>query len=156
MIRVSQLWRQVDGQLNLIDERTKRPMDPPEVMDRALYLGLKLNRVDFETSFDQKTESQKIEELCRVLGVYPPLSKSPDKSYELTSDNAKKIVAIHMRFRCSIPVVIMGETGSGKTRLVRCRGHKTFFSSSLVLLRSKQAFVHCKAFQPFVWLNVGF
>lgn len=30
-----------------------------------------------------------------------------------------KMLAIHMRFRCEIPVIIMGETGCGKTRLVR-------------------------------------
>jgi MoxR-like ATPase len=28
-------------------------------------------------------------------------------------------MAIQMRFRCGIPVVIMGETGCGKTRLIR-------------------------------------
>ncbi len=43
----------------------------------------------------------------------------PDESYELTGDNVKKILAILMRFRCNIPVVIMGETGCGKTRLIR-------------------------------------
>lgn len=43
----------------------------------------------------------------------------PDEFYELTGDNVKKILAIHMRFRCNIPVVIMGETGCGKTRLIR-------------------------------------
>ena len=48
-------------------------------------------------------------------GKYP----DPDPTYELTYDNVMKMFAIHLRFRCGIPVVIMGETGSGKTRLVR-------------------------------------
>ena len=70
----------------------------------------------------------------------------PDPSYALTYDNLVKMLAIQMRFRyschvhllycgmlacaalfvgvhcvnrCGIPVVIMGETGCGKTRLVR-------------------------------------
>lgn len=43
----------------------------------------------------------------------------PDETYELTGDNVKKILAIYMRFRCGIPVIIMGETGCGKTRLIR-------------------------------------
>ncbi|KAJ7339384.1 hypothetical protein OS493_005779 [Desmophyllum pertusum] len=43
----------------------------------------------------------------------------PDRAYELTTDNVKKILAIHMRFRCNIPVIVMGETGCGKTRLIR-------------------------------------
>lgn len=64
---------------------------------------------------------QKIELLCAVMGM--GFGFDPDESYELTSDNVKKILAIHMRFRCNIPVVIMGETGCGKTRLIRylCR-----------------------------------
>eukprot|EP00118_Oscarella_pearsei_P021368 m.239300 g.239300 ORF g.239300 m.239300 type:complete len:5831 (+) comp40181_c2_seq5:266-17758(+) len=47
------------------------------------------------------------------------LCTDPDPTYELTTDNVLKILAIHMRFRCGIPVVIMGETGCGKTRLIR-------------------------------------
>ncbi|XP_033121693.1 E3 ubiquitin-protein ligase rnf213-alpha-like [Anneissia japonica] len=50
---------------------------------------------------------------------------NPDETYELTTDNVKKILAIHMRFRCGIPVIVMGETGCGKTRLIRfmCQLH---------------------------------
>ena len=40
---------------------------------------------------------EKIEKLCGVMGVEWPYD--PDKSYELTTDNLKKILAIHMRFR---------------------------------------------------------
>lgn len=58
-----------------------------------------------------------METLCKVMGL--DWMTDPDKSYELTGDNAKKILAIHMRFRCNIPVIIMGETGCGKTRLIR-------------------------------------
>ena len=83
-----------------------------------------------------------IERLCRVFGV--DYAEDPDESYVLTSDNFLKMMAIHMRFRyrnikhsipldwiliythfvlnfyrCDIPVVIMGETGCGKTRLIR-------------------------------------
>ncbi|XP_067936897.1 E3 ubiquitin-protein ligase rnf213-alpha-like [Watersipora subatra] len=42
----------------------------------------------------------------------------PDPSYVLTMDNAKKILAIHQRLRVNIPVIIMGETGCGKTKLI--------------------------------------
>ena len=65
------------------------------------------------------------------------LYRYPDRSYVLTADNTKKILAILMRFRyynmiafmlhhclsmqirCNIPVVLMGETGCGKTRLIK-------------------------------------
>ena len=39
----------------------------------------------------------KIEKLCGVMGVEWPYD--PDGAYELTTDNFKKILAIHMRFR---------------------------------------------------------
>ncbi|KAF6041604.1 hypothetical protein EB796_000117 [Bugula neritina] len=57
----------------------------------------------------------------------------PDPNYVLTMDNAKKILAIHQRLRyygvfifilylyshrVDIPVIIMGETGCGKTKLI--------------------------------------
>jgi MoxR-like ATPase len=45
--------------------------------------------------------------------------RDPDPSYELTMDNLLKIIAIYMRLRANIPVIIMGETGCGKTRLCK-------------------------------------
>ncbi|OXB61070.1 hypothetical protein ASZ78_013633 [Callipepla squamata] len=75
------------------------------IMTSQLYNGLLLQRVPFDISFD-----------------------NPDETYELTTDNVLKILAIEMRFRCNIPVVIMGETGCGKTRLVNflCKLRRSF------------------------------
>uniref|UniRef100_A0AAQ5Y0G2 RING-type E3 ubiquitin transferase n=1 Tax=Amphiprion ocellaris TaxID=80972 RepID=A0AAQ5Y0G2_AMPOC len=87
------------------------------VMTRALYEGLKLQRVPFNINFDCLPRGEKIERLCNVLGIQWPLD--PDETYELTTDNILKMLAIHMRFRCGIPVIIMGETGCGKTRLIK-------------------------------------
>ncbi|XP_025754625.1 E3 ubiquitin-protein ligase rnf213-alpha isoform X3 [Oreochromis niloticus] len=87
------------------------------IMTRQLYNGLKLQRVPFNTDFDQLPRADKIEHLCSVLGVKWPTD--PDETYELTTDNILKMMAIHMRFRCDIPVIIMGETGCGKTRLIK-------------------------------------
>uniref|UniRef100_A0A3Q4I151 RING-type E3 ubiquitin transferase n=1 Tax=Neolamprologus brichardi TaxID=32507 RepID=A0A3Q4I151_NEOBR len=87
------------------------------IMTRQLYNGLKLQRVPFNTDFDQFPRADKIEHLCSVLGVKWPTD--PDETYELTTDNILKMMAIHMRFRCGIPVIIMGETGCGKTRLIK-------------------------------------
>ena len=58
-----------------------------------------------------------IEKIATVMGIEFPYD--PDETYVLTVDNLIKILAIQMRFRCGIPVVIMGETGCGKTRLIR-------------------------------------
>jgi len=40
-------------------------------------------------------------------------------NYELTLDNCLKMMAIYLRFKANIPVVIMGETGCGKTSLIK-------------------------------------
>ncbi|XP_050764641.1 E3 ubiquitin-protein ligase RNF213 [Gymnogyps californianus] len=87
------------------------------VMTSQLYNGLLLQRVPFNIPFDQLPRHEKLEKLCMVLGISWVID--PDETYELTTDNVLKILAIEMRFRCNIPVVIMGETGCGKTRLIK-------------------------------------
>uniref|UniRef100_A0A803YCM8 RING-type E3 ubiquitin transferase n=1 Tax=Meleagris gallopavo TaxID=9103 RepID=A0A803YCM8_MELGA len=86
------------------------------IMSLQLYKGLLLQRVPFDISFDSLSRLEKLDRLCMVLGI--SYVTDPDETYELTTDNVLKMLAIEMRFRCNIPVVIMGETGCGKTRLV--------------------------------------
>ncbi|RXN17930.1 E3 ubiquitin-protein ligase RNF213-alpha-like protein [Labeo rohita] len=109
--------------IDAIDPLTKRVIKQ-NIMTRKLYEGLKLQRVPFNIDFDQLPRHEKIESLSRVLGTHS--STDPDKTYELTTDNMLKMLAIHMRFRCGIPVIIMGETGCGKTRLIKflCEMHR--------------------------------
>ncbi|XP_062387528.1 E3 ubiquitin-protein ligase rnf213-alpha [Sardina pilchardus] len=102
--------------VDAIDPSTQRVIKR-NIMTRELFEGLKLNRVPFNMDFDQLPRGEKIERLCNVLGIQWPLD--PDETYELTTDNILKMLAIHMRFRCGIPVIIMGETGCGKTRLIK-------------------------------------
>ncbi|KAL3881512.1 hypothetical protein ACJMK2_027944 [Sinanodonta woodiana] len=101
---------------NLIDQQTKQVLDTA-IMPQNLYDSLVRNRVPIQEDFDSLPRKEKIERLCLVMGNDKPYD--PDDTYELTTDNVKKILAIYMRFRCDIPVIIMGETGCGKTRLVK-------------------------------------
>ncbi|XP_064532292.1 E3 ubiquitin-protein ligase RNF213 isoform X2 [Pseudopipra pipra] len=96
------------------------------IMTAQLYQGLLLQRVPFNVPFDRLPRHEKLERLCMVLGLSWVVD--PDETYELTTDNVLKILAIEMRFRCNIPVVIMGETGCGKTRLVKflCQLRRSF------------------------------
>ena len=89
----------------------------PAIMTPRLYTGLKQNRVNFDDDYRQWQKSVMIEKIATVMGIEFPYD--PDETYVLTVDNLIKILAIQMRFRCGIPVVIMGETGCGKTRLIR-------------------------------------
>ncbi|MBN3286120.1 RN213 ligase, partial [Polyodon spathula] len=108
---------QVNGNaVDAIDPSTGRIIKK-NIMTPQLYEGLRLQRVPFNINFDELPREKKIQYLCHVLGVLWPMD--PDETYELTTDNMLKMLAIHMRFRCGIPVIIMGETGCGKTRLIK-------------------------------------
>ncbi|KAL9988404.1 hypothetical protein ACROYT_G002842 [Oculina patagonica] len=87
------------------------------LISKQLRNGLQAQRVDFATNTENLNKKDRIDRLCSVMDVH--WVHDPDRAYELTTDNEKKILAIHMRFRCNIPVIVMGETGCGKTRLIR-------------------------------------
>jgi len=56
------------------------------------------------------------QKLAAILGSY---SYKKSEEYILTADNFYKMILILLKVRAKIPVVIMGETGCGKTSLVR-------------------------------------
>ena len=47
------------------------------------------------------------------------LTAIDDSKYVLTLDYAIKMLSIHERCRCGLPVIIQGETGVGKTALIK-------------------------------------
>lgn len=107
--------------LNAVDPHSNRVLIP-DVMSQNLFQGLERQRICLTEDFDQLPRSDKIKRISCVVGAKKGIMMKdfdPDPTYELTADNVMKMLAIHMRFRCGIPVVIMGETGCGKTRLVR-------------------------------------
>ena len=87
------------------------------IMTPELYSGLKRNQVKFDDDYRHWQKDTMVKKIATVMGIDSPTD--PDQTYVLTVDNLIKILAIQMRFRCDIPVVIMGETGCGKTRLIR-------------------------------------
>ncbi|XP_052216221.1 E3 ubiquitin-protein ligase rnf213-alpha-like isoform X4 [Dreissena polymorpha] len=110
----------IDNKGNLIDVQTGHVLER-RIMRKRLMISLIENDVPLsEEASDDEDNDQRMEyikRLCSVMGVQN--IHDPDPTYELTMDNMKKILAIYMRFRCGIPVIIMGETGCGKTRLVK-------------------------------------
>ena len=70
-------------------------------------------------NFEELSKDKQLEKLYRVLGVEKMLNgRDVDSTFEITQDNVMKLLAIYMRFKCNIPVIIIGETGCGKTRLI--------------------------------------
>lgn len=126
--------------LNAVDPQSLRVLIQ-DVMSERLYQDLQRQRISLSENFDLLPRKDKIKRISLVVGATKGMSDGnfdPDPTYELTADNVMKMLAIHMRFRCGIPVVIMGETGCGKTRLVSflCamqRGDKT--AENMVLVK---------------------
>ncbi|XP_045155456.1 E3 ubiquitin-protein ligase RNF213-like [Echinops telfairi] len=111
-LKINQNGTHLDAVNHLNGEVIKK-----DVMKNILYVGLLHQNVPFNVDFDRLPRHEKLEKLCMALGIQ--WATDPDDTYELTTDNMLKILAIEMRFRCGIPVVIMGETGCGKTRLIK-------------------------------------
>ncbi|XP_028287710.1 E3 ubiquitin-protein ligase rnf213-beta isoform X2 [Parambassis ranga] len=107
--------------LNAVDPHSSKILIK-DVMSQQLFDGLQRQRISLTGDFDLLPRPDKIKRISCVVGAKKGIMDrtfDPDPTYELTADNVMKMLAIHMRFRCGIPVVIMGETGCGKTRLVR-------------------------------------
>ena len=105
----------VNSSIDLLDD--KRELLERKVMSKSLYEGLKLQGVNLDDDHNLWSKEAMINKISTVMGLNDV--KDPDKTYVLTVDNVIKILAIQTRFRCGIPVIIMGETGCGKTRLIR-------------------------------------
>ena len=90
----------------------------PGIMDRQLCAELRRQGINFSDNYRNWKKAVMLQKLSTVMGIDDTLP-DPDETYVLTVDNLIKILAIQMRFCCGIPVVIMGETGCGKTRLIR-------------------------------------
>ncbi|XP_066518776.1 E3 ubiquitin-protein ligase rnf213-beta [Hoplias malabaricus] len=108
--------KQMGSYLNAIDPQNGTVL-MENVMSAELFDILQQQRISFSEDFDELPRKLKIKKISLVVGANQTFD--PDPTYELTADNVMKMLAIHMRFRCEIPVIIMGETGCGKTRLVK-------------------------------------
>ena len=107
----------ISNQGHLVDSDNPSHVIEANIMHPQLLQILTANQVNLQENFNKLDKLQKIMKLAGVIGI--EWIADPDPGYVLTLDNMRKILAILMRFRCNIPVVIMGETGCGKTRLIQ-------------------------------------
>ncbi|XP_030418159.1 E3 ubiquitin-protein ligase RNF213-like isoform X2 [Gopherus evgoodei] len=106
----------INRSFDAVDAHSQQVLEE-KVIDRHLYRTLEAQEVPFNKKFEDLSREEQLETLCSVFGVRS--SQDPDESYQLTLDNTLKMLAIHLRFQCGIPVIVMGETGCGKTKLVQ-------------------------------------
>ena len=102
---------------------------------------LKLDSIEKLNDYNKFTQKDFLEELKSILDIKNPIEKSIldiknpiekkgdndeilslseiTKDYVFTEDNFIKMCLILIRLRANIPVIMMGETGCGKTSLIR-------------------------------------
>ncbi|ETO08630.1 hypothetical protein RFI_28754 [Reticulomyxa filosa] len=78
-----------------------------------------------ETKEEKKDEENSIVKTARLHDeIVKTLCEDTEWSnYVLTFDNILKMVAIFLKVRTNTPIILMGETGCGKTSLIKCLGH---------------------------------
>ena len=81
----------------------------------------KEDRLSKLPDYKKYNQEQFLEELKKILDTNTPMEKLKEISgnYVFTADNYIKMVLILLRIRSNIPVIMMGETGCGKTSLIR-------------------------------------
>jgi E3 ubiquitin-protein ligase RNF213 len=134
-----------------MNPHTERPIsevnDGFPIISSKLFLDLLGQRIPVYENFNSYIREKKCYALANVMGVDPVRSADPDPTYELNVDNCLKLMAIYLRFNCNNPVIITGETGCGKTRLIKffCDFHHlTLERSNGTMLKIMNPLVHVK------------
>lgn len=93
----------------------------PRFIDRDLENSLNLNDMKLEKDWTKVSQEEAIHFLHSVEGG-ELLKKSKNiaapTDYVMTIDNLLKLLSIQQRLKYGLPVILMGETGCGKTALV--------------------------------------
>ncbi|CAG2252466.1 RNF213 [Mytilus edulis] len=95
---------------NLVDLQTGTVLEK-KIMQTNLFDALQRNKVNLAENFDALKRSEQITKLCNVMGLDTP--HDPDETYELTTDNVKKILAIYMRFKVKVENMILMKVHGG-------------------------------------------
>jgi hypothetical protein len=90
-------------------------------IDRNLQNSLNLNDLKLEKDWSKVTHQEAVSLVHLTEGG--ELLKKKDhlqgpKDYVVTVDNLLKLMSIQQRLKYALPVILMGETGCGKTALV--------------------------------------
>ena len=96
----------IDESRGVLDYRNLKPEEFLIEVKKVLDLYNPLN--EYDNSCPKEMDGKKLK----------PLNKIVD-SYIFTADNFIKLILISLRLRTNIPVIMMGETGCGKTSLIR-------------------------------------
>ena len=103
------------GKLNEEETKKRNQMknENPEKLEKLEYLGIIKQILDLENPIESEENTPKKKGLPSLMDI---LKKD---NYVITIDNFRKMILILYRIVANIPVILMGETGCGKTALIK-------------------------------------
>ena len=114
---------------SIITNKKKNDQEYKDLLSIKNSQGQTFKELNDYTNKKIFTKIKFLEELKDILDIKNPVEKSPNNTrisleeicgdYVFTADNFVKMVLILLRIRANIPVILMGETGCGKTSLIR-------------------------------------
>jgi len=114
---------------SIITNKKKNDQEYKDLLSIKNSQGQTFKELNDYTNKKIFTKIKFLEELKDILDIKNPVEKSPNNTrisleeicgdYVFTADNFVKMVLILLRIRANIPVIMMGETGCGKTSLIR-------------------------------------
>eukprot|EP01052_Picozoa_sp_SAG31_P002290 SAG31_NODE_80_length_27188_cov_42.623869_5_plen_2141_part_00 len=107
--------RGVDG----VDVLTLNPAFVQEYLNDNLRAQLRGHGIDIARDWSKLTNDEGIEMLRHAIGIESTMPPRLQHGYVITVDNLLKMLSISMRMKCGLPVIVMGETGCGKSSLMR-------------------------------------
>jgi transcriptional regulator of acetoin/glycerol metabolism len=97
------------------------PKQLRETMHPGLLRLMELNGINVGSDMNI-LDTKHVEILGALTDVHRSASEASKLlggGYCMTGDSLMKMLAIYVRIRCGIPVILMGECGCGKTQLIR-------------------------------------
>ena len=99
-------------------DKDRVPQNVSELLKSQIVKGRSKELDDFK-KMTHKELHEKLEKIARSKSVVQGEGETVEFSgYALTPDNMLKMILIILRVRANVPIIIMGETGCGKTSLV--------------------------------------
>ena len=107
--------RGIDG-INLL---TLNPRFADEYLNNDLRHALRACGFDFNADWSKLTNSEAVKMLRHSVGIVTDQPISLQHGYVLTIDNLLKMLSVSFRLKYGLPAIVMGETGCGKSSLMR-------------------------------------
>ena len=109
----------------ILNYKYNNEVDPKKMLEKYFK---EINQILFVDIFNSIIHYEYKEELIDFLNLFDAL-----KYYAFTYDNYSKYIKIMMKLRVDIPVILMGETGIGKTALIKVLINSLPFKKKLII-----------------------